>query len=238
MRLSQLHVECAWFVPCDWSPSWPGFCWPVRSFARSGVRGGLLQPFDDHVVVNALFGLVLAAVSSVFETRLRDRRSAACSARDRRRHRPRHRQNHRRRRCFWADTSDPRIVFLHSRRSASFCRTSVWSRGHAKANGSSRPASSRSSADTDRDVITRSSTRASSSTAASRTSARPGFLDGTLVMPQFVLKELQFVADSRRFAQAQPRPARPRHPAEDPEDGRRGRDRSRTSTFPRCAKWI
>ena len=31
---------------------------------------------------------------------------------------------------------------------------------------------------------------------ASPTSARPGFLDGTLVIPQFVLKELQLVADS------------------------------------------
>ena len=45
-----------------------------------------------------------------------------------------------------------------------------------------------------------------------------GFLDGTLVIPQFVLKELQLVADSPDSLQAQPRPARARHPAEDAED--------------------
>ena len=45
-----------------------------------------------------------------------------------------------------------------------------------------------------------------------------GFLDGTLVIPQFVLKELQLVADSRRLAEAQSRPARPGYPAEDSED--------------------
>ena len=48
-----------------------------------------------------------------------------------------------------------------------------------------------------------------------------GFLDGTLVVPQFVLKELQYVADSVRRAQAESRAARPRHPAPYPEDGRR-----------------
>ena len=50
-----------------------------------------------------------------------------------------------------------------------------------------------------------------------------GFLEGTLVVPQFVLRELQQVADSSDSPEAQPRPARPGHPAEDPEDGRRAR---------------
>ena len=50
-----------------------------------------------------------------------------------------------------------------------------------------------------------------------------GFIDGTLVVPQFVLKELQHGRRLVRLAQAQPRPARPRHPRSDPEDGRRSR---------------
>jgi len=33
--------------------------------------------------------------------------------------------------------------------------------------------------------------------AGSPTSARPGFLDGTLIVPQFVLRELQYIADSQ-----------------------------------------
>ena len=40
-----------------------------------------------------------------------------------------------------------------------------------------------------------------------------GFLEGTLVAPQFVLRELQQVADSSDSHEAQPRPPRPRHPA-------------------------
>ena len=43
---------------------------------------------------------------------------------------------------------------------------------------------------------TSSSTRARSSTAGSRTSSTPGFLYGTLVVPRFVLDELQHIADS------------------------------------------
>ena len=39
-----------------------------------------------------------------------------------------------------------------------------------------------------------------------------------------------------RLDEAQPRPPRPRHPAEDPEDGGRRRHRSPTSTFPRSAR--
>ena len=64
-----------------------------------------------------------------------------------------------------------------------------------------------------------------------------GFIDGTLVIPQFVLKELQLVADSARFDEAQPRPPRPRHPAEDSEDVWRRGDRSPTLTSPKSAKW-
>jgi uncharacterized protein YacL len=45
-----------------------------------------------------------------------------------------------------------------------------------------------------------------------------GFVDGTLVVPQFVLKELQQVADSADSL-PQPRPPGPRHPAAHPEDG-------------------
>ena len=43
---------------------------------------------------------------------------------------------------------------------------------------------------------TRSSTPRSSSTGASWTSCETGFLDGTLLVPQFVLRELQQIADS------------------------------------------
>src|SRR5262245_16513745 len=60
-----------------------------------------------------------------------------------------------------------------------------------------------------------------------------GFMDGTLVIPQFVLKELQLVADSAastkrnrrcrvRLEATKPRPRRPRYPAENSDDvGRR-----------------
>ena len=48
--------------------------------------------------------------------------------------------------------------------------------------------------------------------------AETGFLDGVLVIPQFVLRELQLVADSARFHETQPRPPRPGHPAAHPED--------------------
>ena len=57
-----------------------------------------------------------------------------------------------------------------------------------------------------------------------------GFLDGTLVMPQFVLRELQQVADSSDSHEAQPRPPRPRHAAADPEDDRTSRCRSSRPT--------
>ena len=50
-----------------------------------------------------------------------------------------------------------------------------------------------------------------------------GFLDGTLVVPQFVLRELQFVADSADSMKRNRGRRGPRHPAEDPEDGRRRR---------------
>ena len=50
-----------------------------------------------------------------------------------------------------------------------------------------------------------------------------GFMDGTLVIPQFVLKELQLVADSSDSMKRNAWPPRPRHPAEDPEDGGGGR---------------
>ena len=43
---------------------------------------------------------------------------------------------------------------------------------------------------------TSSSTRARSSTAASPRSSSPGFIYGTLVVPRFVLDELQHIADS------------------------------------------
>ena len=84
----------------------------------------------------------------------------------------------------------------------------------------------------------RSSTPASSSTAASPTSARPASSTARWSIPQFVLKELQLRRRLRRLAQAQSRPARARHPAEDPEDvGRRGH-RFPTSTSRRCARSI
>ena len=43
--------------------------------------------------------------------------------------------------------------------------------------------------------------------------AETGFLDGTIVTPQFVLRELQLVADSADSLEAEPRPPRARHPA-------------------------
>ena len=63
-----------------------------------------------------------------------------------------------------------------------------------------------------------------------------GFVDGTLVVPQFVLKELQLVADSadslKRNRGRRGLDILPEHP----EDGDgRGRS-SRTWTFPTCAK--
>ena len=48
--------------------------------------------------------------------------------------------------------------------------------------------------------------------------AETGFLDGTIVIPQFVLRELQPVADSADSHEAQSRPPRARHPAAHPEN--------------------
>ncbi len=48
--------------------------------------------------------------------------------------------------------------------------------------------------------------------------AETGFLDGIIVTPQFVLRELQLVADSGRFAEAQSRTPRSRYPAASAED--------------------
>ena len=57
--------------------------------------------------------------------------------------------------------------------------------------GRARPASRTAAA-----TRTSSSTRARSSTAGSRKSSSPGFIYGTLVVPKFVLEELQHIADS------------------------------------------
>ena len=67
--------------------------------------------------------------------------------------------------------------------------------------------------------------------------AETGFLDGMIVIPQFVLRELQLVADSADSLQAQSRPARTRHPAAPAEDRHRCRCRlSKTTSLP-FAKW-
>ena len=50
--------------------------------------------------------------------------------------------------------------------------------------------------------------------------AETGFLDGIMVIPQFVLRELQLVADSADSHEAQPGPPRAGHPAAHSEDGR------------------
>ena len=84
---------------------------------------------------------------------------------------------------------------------------------------------------------TRCSTPPSSSTGASPTSARPASSTAPWSCPQFVLRELQQVADSSDSPEAQPRPPRPRHPAEDPEDGRTSTCRSWRPTSRRSARW-
>ena len=115
---------------------------------------------------------------------------------------------------FWADASDPRVAFLHSFTLLVFpylgivigARKGEWLQP-ARLVGLFRDAGPQKRYRLlDTSVIIDGRIADVCET---------GFLDGRLVIPQFVLKELQLVADSARFAQAQPRPARPRHPAEE-----------------------
>ena len=66
--------------------------------------------------------------------------------------------------------------------------------------------------------------------------AETGFLDGVLVIPQFVLRELQTGGRFRRFDEAQSRPPRARHPAAHPEDGATSTCRSWRRISRRSAK--
>ena len=68
--------------------------------------------------------------------------------------------------------------------------------------------------------------------------AETGFLDGVLVIPQFVLRELQTGGRFGGFDEAQPRPARSRHPAAHPEDGASRTCRSWRTISRTCAKSI
>ena len=68
--------------------------------------------------------------------------------------------------------------------------------------------------------------------------AETGFLDGIIVTPQFVLRELQLVADSADSLKRNRGPPRSRHPATPAESGHRCRFRSSKTTFPQFVKWI
>ena len=142
-----------------------------------------------------------------------------------------HRARHRRRPVLGRHRRSPRRVppQLHADRR---CRISAWCSAPSTASGSSRRGWSACSAPPGpqrRYKILDTSVIIDGRIADV---CETGFVDGTLVIPQFVLKELQLVADSGRLAEAQPRPPRPRHPAEDSEDGGRRSDRSPTSIFP------
>ena len=96
----------------------------------------------------------------------------------------------------WTDTSDTEVQFLHGFIAARASPTWASCSGPGKGSGSSRP--SWSSLFRDAGPQKRYKILDTSVIIDGRIAdiVETGFLDGTLVVPQFVLKELQFVADS------------------------------------------
>ena len=68
--------------------------------------------------------------------------------------------------------------------------------------------------------------------------AETGFLDGIIVTPQFVLRELATGGGLGRLAETQPRASRARHPAAPAEDRRPCKSRLSKMIFLPFAKWI
>ena len=66
--------------------------------------------------------------------------------------------------------------------------------------------------------------------------AETGFLEGTLVIPEFVLRELQMVADSQDCSKRPARPPRPRRAAAHAGQFAAHRSRSSRTTIRRSAK--
>ena len=138
---------------------------------------------------------------------------------------------------FWADTGDRRVEFLHSvpadRPALSRAGARRQARRVARAGAAGRPVPRRGPER--RYKILDTSVIIDGRIADV---CETGFIDGTLVIPQFVLKELQLVADSGDSLKRN----RGRRGLDILQKiqkmvGRRG-DRSRTSIFPRSAKSI
>ena len=152
--------------------------------------------FRVGVPVNVAFALVLAgARRPVREPPPRDRGHPRARRADRLRDRPRHRARHRRRPVLGRHRRSPRRVppQLHPDRAAV---PRPRARRASTASGSSRRASSACSAPPGpqrRYKILDTSVIIDGRIADV---CETGFIDGTLVIPQFVLKELQLVADS------------------------------------------
>ena len=196
------------------------------SSSRCRRPAGCCIPLPGQPLVGVALGLALAARRH----RARDRgcRDVPAHAPARRAHRRRHRACSAR---AWSWGADPGSTL---RRRAlpprSCCIVLLVYLGHrdrraARASGSSRRASSPPSATPSR--LHRYKILDTRVIIDGRIAdiCETGFLDGTLVIPQFVLQGAAAGRRLVRLAEAQPRPPRPRHPAEDPEDGgRRGAD--------------
>lgn len=155
----------------------------------------LLRPIHDSLVLNAAFGIALATLIVVFEVRLRQASptgmlgallggmlglalaKALTSA------------------LFWADTGDRRVAFLHSVLLVGlpYLGLLVGAR-HGEWLEPSRLVQLFRDAGPDKQYKILDTSVIIDGRIADV--CETGFLDGMLVVPQFVLKELQFVADS------------------------------------------
>ena len=191
----------------------------------------LLRPLGPPVGANLLFGLGLALLSVVFEWQLRNTAvTHMLGALHRRRRRPAAGQGHQR-----------RAVLGRSRRPARRLPSQLHPAGVPLPRaGDRRPqgrvaragaADQRCSAPPGPSAITRFSTPRVIIDGRIADLCETGFIDGTLVIPAV---RAEGTAARRRLVgldEAQPRPPRPRHPAEDPEDVRR-RGRHLRRRFP------